>query len=88
MIAFPHLFPFSETVHRLGLCNHFEDNRGAEGEVLSECSFTTVIANKASVGPVLNHSYVTAHLKSPDSPAPGHILGILSVGWMLTSSAL
>lgn len=71
-------FFFSETVYRLGLCNHLGNNRGAEREMLSKCSLTMIIVNKASVGPVLNHTHVVMHLESPDSPTPGHALGTLT----------
>lgn len=64
MIAFPHLFPhfFSEMDIWLGLCNHLAENMEAEGEMLSKCSFTISIVNKASFWPVLNCTFIMTHL--------------------------
>lgn len=48
-IIFLSSFFFSATACRLGLCNHLGENRGAEGETLSECSLTMITVSKASV---------------------------------------
>jgi len=53
MIGFPHLFLFfffsEKKKSWLGLCNHLAENKEAEGEMLSECSLTMIVVNKASI---------------------------------------
>lgn len=57
MVGFPHLFsfpssprlPLPETVYRLGVYNPLAEERGAEEKMLSKCSLSMIVANKASV---------------------------------------
>lgn len=57
---------FPETMGRLDLCNLLGDIRAAEGEMLSKCSLTIIIVNKASVLPVLYCTCVIMHLEFTD----------------------
>jgi len=68
LMVFPQLLFFSppEMIYKSGCCNHLGETRGAEGEMLSECSLTVITVNKASVCPFLHCTGGIEHLDPPD----------------------
>lgn len=70
LMVFPQLlffFFFSpEMICKSGCCNHLGEDRGTEGEMLSECSLTMITVSKVSFCPVLHCTCGTEHLEPPD----------------------
>lgn len=70
MINFPHWFFFCFVFLKryVGQCLHsLGKGRRAEGEVLTGCSLTLIVAPKASIWPLLSHTCVVMPLEYPDS---------------------